>query len=133
MLGLSRILYKASRTGRTKNSTRLWRVGVAIMGVLLTAGCSEVVEWFDSPSYPPQQSDYASDFDYCDQLARATLHAEGEISSDIGHELETDHTTQGPDTLERNMGSYEERKRFEKIVAECLRHRRSSRPVGANR
>jgi hypothetical protein len=133
MLGLSRILYKASRTGRTKHSTRLWRVGVAIMGVLLTAGCSEVVEWFDSPSYPPQQSDYASDFDYCDQLARATLHAEGEISSDIGHELETDHTTQGPDTLERNMGSYEERKRFEKIVAECLRHRRSSRPVGANR
>lgn len=133
MLGLSRILYKASRTGRTKNSTRLWRVGVAIMGVLLTAGCSEVVEWFDSPSYPPQQSDYASDFDYCDQLARATLHAEGEISSDIGHELETDHATQGPDTLERNMGSYEERKRFEKIVAECLRHRRSSRPVGANR
>jgi len=81
----------------------------------------------------PERGDYASDFDYCDQIARATLHAEGEISSDIGRELEMDHTTQAPDTLERNMGSYEERQRFQQIVAECLRHRRASRPLGPNR
>lgn len=133
MPSLSQILCNAARTGRRKKGARLWPVGMAIMGVFLTAGCSEVVEWFDSPGYPPDHGDYASDLDYCDQLARATLHAEGEISSDIGHELETDHTTQGPDTLQRNMGSYEERQRFEKIVAECLRHRRSSRPLGPNR
>jgi hypothetical protein len=106
---------------------------MATAGLLLTAGCSEVVEWFDSPSYPPERGEYASDLDYCDQIARATLHAEGEISFDIGHELETDHTTQGPDTLERNMGSYEERQRFQRIVDECLRHRRASRPLGSNR
>lgn len=135
MLGLSQISGNASRTGRTKNGVRLWPIGVAIMGVFLTAGCSEVVERFDSPSYPPQQGDYSSDFDYCDQLARASLHAEDEISSDIGREFESDHThtTQGSDTLARNMGSYEERRRFENIVAECLRHRRSSRPLGPNR
>jgi hypothetical protein len=104
-----------------------------MVGFLLTAGCSEVVEWFDSPGYPSGRGDYASDLDYCDQVARSTLHAESEISSDIGRELETGHTIQGPDTLERNIGSYEERKRFEQIVAECLRHRRASGPRGPNR
>ena len=135
MLGLSQILRNASRARRKKNGARVWPMGVAIMGVFLIAGCSEVVERFDSPSYPPQQGDYSSDFDYCDQLARASLHAEDEISSDIGHEFESDHshTTQGSDTLARNMGSYEERRRFENIVAECLRHRRISRPLGPNR
>jgi hypothetical protein len=61
-------------------------------GVFLTAGCARSLNG-STARLPPQQGDYASDFDYCDQLARATLHAEGEISSDIGHELETDHAT----------------------------------------
>jgi hypothetical protein len=107
---------------------------VAIAGLFLTAGCSDVVEWFDSPNYPPERGDYASDLGYCDQIARATLHAGGEISSDIGHELDTqEHTAQGTDTLERNMGSYEERQQFQRIVDECLRQRRASRPLGPNR
>lgn len=107
--------------------------GVALAALLAAAGCTEVVEWFDSPNYPSERGDYASDLDYCDQIARASLHAEGEISSDIGHELETSHATQGPDTLERNMGAYEERQRFQRIVDDCLRQRRASRPLGPNR
>lgn len=113
----------------------LWLTyAVAATWLLLVSGCSDVLERFDSPNYPRGAAeDYASDLDYCDQIARATLHARGEIDTDIGRELETDHTTQGPDTLERNMRSSEERREFQQIVADCLRHRRESRPVGPNR
>ena len=120
------------------DNARPWLVrGVAMVALVAAAGCSEVVEYFDSPnypSYPSEQGDYASDLDYCDQIARASLHAEGEISSDVGHEQEThEHTTQGSDTLERNMGAYNERQRFQRIVADCVRERRASRPAGTSR
>ncbi|HUL10168.1 MAG TPA: hypothetical protein VLV76_27810 [Candidatus Acidoferrum sp.] len=106
---------------------------LTIAWLLLATGCREVVERFDSPNYPSGQDDYVSDLDYCDQVARATLHSQGEIDTDIGRELQTDHTTQGPDTLERNMRSYEEREEFQRIVDDCLRHRRESRPLGSTR
>jgi hypothetical protein len=118
------------------DSARPWLVrGVAMAALLAAAGCAEVVEYFDSPHYPSsERGDYPSDLDYCDQIARATLHAQGEISSDIGREEQThEHTTQGPDTLERNIGAYEERQRFQRIVADCLRERRASPPVGTSR
>jgi hypothetical protein len=100
--------------------------------LLCVGGCREVVEWFDSPSYPQDLGD-VSDLDYCDRIARATLHAEAEISTDIGREFEADHASQGPDTLQRNVGAYEEQRRFQQIVAECLRKRRAARPVGTTR
>ena len=124
------------KTPTRKTSHALMRAGryaLVATWLLFVSGCRDVVERFDSPNYPSDIEEYGSDLDYCDQIARATLHARGEIDTDIGRELRADHTTQGPDTLERNMRAYEERREFQQIVADCLHHRRASRPVGPNR
>ena len=135
------MVYLASRAsslsatrGRAQIAGLNWPVlAAAITIVFMLAGCTEVVEWFDSPNYPRNRADDGSDLDYCDQIARAILHAEGEISQDIGHEFETGHASQGPDTLERNMAAEQERRHFHQIVAECLRQRRAARASGSSR
>jgi hypothetical protein len=122
---------------RTRNRIgTLCRFGCACAAIvvlpLLFGGCAEVAESFYSPHYPRGMED-VSDLDYCDSIARATLHAEGEISQDIGREFEGDHVSHGPDTLERNLAEYEERRRFQEIVAECLRQRRAAAGHGTSR
>lgn len=135
------MVFLASRASfRTATRRRVQIAGLscpllaaALTVALLPAGCTEVVEWFDSPNYPRNQADDGSDLDYCDQIGRATLHAEGEISQDIGREFETGHARQGPDTLERNMAIEQEQRQFRQIVAECLRQRRAARASGSSR
>jgi hypothetical protein len=52
---------------------------------------------------------------------------------DIGRELQSDHTTQGPETLERNMEYYAQRQRAQRLIDECMRHRAELRPPGTAR
>jgi hypothetical protein len=122
------LAYRWSADRRRIPVGRLQLAGAAV-ALLLLVGCSDVVESHYGRNYPPNLYD-ASDLDYCNNIALATLHTEGEISSDIGREFETSHAEQGPETLERNMAAYEERRKYDQIVRECLRKRRASRPIG---
>lgn len=93
---------------------------------LVTAGCSDVVEWFGSEQHVAGPYSDVSDQDYCNRVALATLHAEAEISTDIGGELETGHVSEGPNTMQRNVGAYAEQQRYRRILSECLRRRAES-------
>ena len=94
---------------------------------LAASSCTEVIEWFGNERHVTGPYSDVSDQDYCNRVALATLHADAEISTDIGGELETGHVTQGPDTMERNVGAYEEQRRYQRILSECLRLRAESR------
>lgn len=90
------------------------------------AGCTDAIEWFGSERHVTGPYSDVSDQDYCNRVALATLHADAEVSTDIGGELETGHVSQGPNTMERNVGAYAEQQRYRRILSECLRHRAES-------
>lgn len=115
-----------------KSFAKTGTVPIALAFALALAGCAEVVEWFDGERYSTSPASDVSDIDYCQRIALATLHAEGEISTDIGGELESGRVGQGPNTLERNVGAYAEQQRYQRIMSECLRNR-ADRRLGTNR
>lgn len=94
---------------------------------LSTSGCAEVIEWFGNERHVTGPYSDVSDQDYCNRVALASLHAEAELSTDIGGEFESDHVGQGPNTMQRNVGAYAEQQRYRRILSECLRLRAESR------
>ena len=94
---------------------------------LATSGCTEVIEWFGNERHVTGPYSDVSDQDYCNRVALASLHAEAELSTDIGGEFESDHVGQGPNTMQRNVGAYREQRRYQLILSECLRLRAESR------
>lgn len=101
-------------------------MALVLTSALLASGCTEVIEWFGSESHVTGPYSDVSDQEYCNRVALATLHADAEIATDIGGELETGHASQGPNTMERNVGAYAEQQRYRRILSECLRARAES-------
>lgn len=94
---------------------------------LAMTGCAEVIEWFGNERHVTGPYSDVSDQDYCNRVAIASLHADAELSTDIGGEFESDHVGQGPNTMQRNVGAYREQQRYRRILSECLRLRAESR------
>lgn len=100
---------------------------LSLLPALATSGCAEVIEWFGNERHVTGPYSDVSDQDYCNRVALASLHAESELSTDIGGEFESGHVGQGPNTMERNVGAYAEQQRYRRILSECLRLRAESR------
>lgn len=95
---------------------RLTRTSVALLGVLLIAGCAENRRW-ENPSLPPKQ--WSKDVADCRSGVETAINREQNRQENyLGRGLDS-----GADPVARQMTLYDVQKRQDRLIAECLRAR----------